>query len=299
MFSGFPLIHNLGLLAVDMEAKGLVDELEWFSNSFIVAILVSLLVIFVCRSAASSKKKVPGRLTNAFEALVDSLYNGLEQIVGRHMIAKCFPLLATLFIFILIANWFGLVPGVGTIGFGEERGPLLGLEQVAMPLLRPPNADLNMTLAMATVFFAMWMWWVFRELGVFGTIGHIFGPKGGLKGLMAIGLLPIFIFVGLIEVVSILFRPVSLSLRLYGNIFAGENLLHAMLFLGDDLPVPFNYIGSVVFPLPFYFMELLIGLLQALVFTLLCAVYIQLSTSHEEDESHGHGHGHAEEGAAH
>ncbi len=292
MFSGFTPLLSSPPLAVTMGAEGLLNELEWLTNSTLVAVIVAAFVLFVCRTAAASRSRVPTGLSNAFETLVEALYNGTEQIVGRHMVAKCFPLLATLFLFILFANWFGLVPGVGTIGFGDVTGPLLGIEYVELPLLRPATADLNMTLAMAMVFFALWFWWAFRELGVGGLIVHTFGPKGGVKGAMALGLLPIFIFVGLIEVISIAFRPVSLSLRLYGNVFAGENLLHAMLFLGDGLPAPFNYIGAVLFPLPFYFLELLIGLLQALVFTLLCAVYIQLVTAHDEEENPGHGHKH-------
>jgi len=305
MFTENP-ISSLGLLgAVAMEARSILEGFDWLSNSLFVAVIVSVLVLFVCRTAAANRSRVPTGLSNAFEALVEALYTGMEQIVGRHMVAKVFPLLGTLFIFILFANWFALLPGVGTMGFLPVRDEW-GIKDFEVPLFRPATADLNMTLAMATVFFALWLVWTLRELGVFGFIHHTFGPKGGVKGGMALGLLPIFLFVGLIEVVSILFRPISLSLRLYGNVFAGENLLHAMLFLGDKLPWPLNYVGSVLFPLPFYFLELLIGLLQALVFTLLCAVYIQLATSHDEEEGqshhgrHGHGHhGHATGDAAH
>jgi F-type H+-transporting ATPase subunit a len=105
---------------------------------------------------------------------------------------------------------------------------------------------------------------------------------------MAMLLAPIFFFVGIIEIVSIGFRPVSLSLRLFGNIFAGENLLITMITLGKTLGVPgwLSAIISVIVPIPFYFLELLVGLLQAMVFVLLCAVYIQLSTTHDEEEAH-------------
>lgn len=105
---------------------------------------------------------------------------------------------------------------------------------------------------------------------------------------MALVLVPIFLFVGVIEVISMAFRPVSLSLRLFGNVFAGETLLTSMITLGKQLQLPdwMSYIMSVTIPLPFYFLELLVGLLQAAVFMLLCAVYIQLSTSHDEEGSH-------------
>jgi F-type H+-transporting ATPase subunit a len=201
------------------------------------------------------------------------------------MIGRTFPLLATIFIYILTANWFGLLPGVGTIGFGEKSGPL-ALTEVTHPLLRPASADLNMTLAIASLFMCMWIYWTFTVTGPIQFLKHTFGPKGGVSGILKIVLIPIFLFVGIIEVISIGFRLVSLSMRLYGNIFAGENLLHAMSTLGDKLPLPIAYLSSIILPLPFYFLELLVGLIQAFVFMLLCAVYIQLSTTPEEEEAH-------------
>jgi F-type H+-transporting ATPase subunit a len=204
------------------------------------------------------------------------------------MIARTFALLATIFIYILTANYFGLLPGVGTIGFGEKSGPL-ALTEVTRPLLRPASADLNMTLAIAALFMCLWIYWTCVVTGPIQFFKHTFGPKGGLTGFLRLVLIPVFIFVGVIEVISIAFRLVSLSMRLYGNIFAGENLLHAMSTLGDKLPLPVAYLSSIVLPLPFYFLELLVGLIQAFVFMLLCAVYIQLSTTHEEEEgAHEH-----------
>jgi F-type H+-transporting ATPase subunit a len=204
------------------------------------------------------------------------------------MIARTFALLATIFIYILTSNWFGLLPGVGTIGFGEKSGPL-ALSEVTSPLLRSASADLNMTLAIAGLFMVMWLYWTFKVTGPIQFIKHTFGPKGGLTGFLKFALIPVFAFVGVVELISIAFRLVSLSMRLYGNVFAGENLLHAMSTLGDKLPLPIAYLSSIVLPLPFYFLELPVGLIQAFVFMLLCAVYIQLSTTHdEEDTAHAH-----------
>src|SRR5690606_34679528 len=127
--------------------------------------------------------------------------------------------------------------------------------------------------------------------GFMGLVHHTFGPKGGLEGFLKNLLMPIFLFVGFIEVISIVVRPLTLSLRLYGNVYAGESLLHAMGSLGDTFgmgPV-LKFISSVVFQLPFYFLEILVGILQGMVFAMLNAVYIKLSTSH--DEEHGEGHG--------
>jgi F-type H+-transporting ATPase subunit a len=263
-----------------------VAYFEWLTNSMLVAVIVVGVVLWWARKATQTMELIPGATQNSFEAVVEFLYDMLEGIVGKHMVARAFSLLATLFIFILFANWFGLIPGVGSIGWGHEV-PGHGFE-VQVPLLRPTTADLNMTLGMALVAFCLWLYWTISEVGVWGFLVHTFGPKGGLKGAMKLIFAVIFLFVGVIEVVSILVRPVSLSLRLFGNVFAGETLLASMITLGDTLGFPriVTYIMSLIVPVPFYFLELLVGLLQALVFTLLCAVYIQLSTTHDEEEEH-------------
>ena len=259
--------------------------IDWLSNSIFVSAFVALFIIWFARKATKNMTVVPGPTQNFFEAVVQGLYDTIEGIVGHHMVARVFSLLATLFIFIIVSNWFALLPGVGSIGWGKETPE--GFE-VITPLLRPTTADLNMTLAMATVFMIFWLYWSLSEVGVKNFLNHLFGVKGGLTGAMALVLIPVFLFVGVIEVVSIAFRPVSLSLRLFGNVFAGENLLGTMIALGKSLNLPewVAYPMSVVVPIPFYGLELLVGFLQAAVFMLLCAVYIQLSTSHDEEEGH-------------
>ena len=262
--------------------------IDWLSNSVFVSAFVATFIIWFARKATKHLSVVPGPTQNFCEAVVQGLYDMIEGIVGKHMVARVFSLLATLFIFIIVSNWFGLLPGVGSIGWGELGGAFRNVPDMTAPLLRPTTADLNMTLAMSTIFMGFWLYWSITEVGVGNFLNHIFGVKGGLKGFIAVALIPIFLFVGLIEVVSMAFRPVSLSLRLFGNVFAGENLLGTMITLGDKLNLPswVGYILSVTIPLPFYFLEILVGLLQAAVFMLLCAVYIQLSTSHEEGAEH-------------
>ncbi|MCX7712243.1 MAG: F0F1 ATP synthase subunit A [Chthoniobacterales bacterium] len=257
---------------------------NWITNSIFVSALVVVFVVWFSRSATRQMEVVPGTRQNLFESIVESLYSTIEGIVGRRMVALSFPLLASIFFFILFSNWFSLLPGVGSIGWGE-RIAFITVPNVQVPLLRPATADLNLTLGIATFFMAFWLIVTIRELGFIGFLEHLFGVKGGFKGLFALLLLPIFFFVGVIEVISIIFRPVSLSLRLFGNIFAGENLLSYMITLGKQLGLPeaISYLMSILVPIPFYFLELLIGFLQAVVFTLLCAVYIQLSTSHDDD----------------
>lgn len=269
---------------------------KWLSNSVFIGIIVLLLILWWTRRATREIALVPTKPggQNMAEGIIEMLYSTLVGIVGPHMIARVFPLLATFFLFILASNWFSLLPGVGTIGFTTHRGPFLSAEHLDTPLLRAGNADLNMTLGMALLFMIFWLYWTLSELGFMGFIKHTFGVKGGLKGAMALLLAPLFIFVGVIEIISIAFRPVSLSLRLFGNVYAGETLLHTMADLGNVLGLPkaVAFIMSIFIPIPFYFLELLVGILQALVFTLLCAVYIQLSTTHEEghddDKAHAH-----------
>jgi F-type H+-transporting ATPase subunit a len=227
---------------------------------------------------------IPHKAQNLFEFIVEFLYGQVESIVGVKQAKLAFPLLGTLFIYILVSNWFGLLPGVGTIGWGEAVGPL-SVKEAHDPLLRPPTSDLNATLALSLTSFAVWIYLTLKEHGVWGFLVHTFGPKGGLKGVMGLVVAAVFLFVGVIEIVSIVLRPMTLSVRLYGNIFAGESVLHTLSGLLDGMGGFWGFIGAVLIPFPFYFMELLVGLLQAIVFTLLCSVYIQLSTTHDD---HGH-----------
>ena len=283
MLTFFPIAEG-----VSIKAEALTDSVGWLTNSIVVTVIVTCIILFFARRATANMKLVPDAGgQNIFEALVEGLYEMLEGIVGKHMITRTFSLLATIFIFILASNWFGLLPGVGTIGFGKITGPLRSIGELDHPLLRPVNADLNMTLGMAAVFMVCWVYWTLTETGPVQFLKHTFLPKGGVTGVLKWIMVPIFMFVGVIELISIAFRPVSLSLRLFGNIFAGENLMHAMSSMGDSLPTPFALALSVILPLPFYFLEILVGLIQAIVFMLLCAVYIQLSTTHDEEE-HAH-----------
>ena len=260
---------------------------QFITNSTIVALIVLGLILFAAKKATANMGLVPHKWQNFVEFVVEFLYGQVESVVGKKMAPRAFPLLGTLFIFILVTNWFGLLPGVGTIGWGEATGPL-SLKEVHDPLLRPATADLNMTLAMALIFFVFWIYWTISEVGVWGFLVHTFGPKGGLKGLMGAVMVVIFFAVGLIELFSILLRNITLPMRLYGNIFAGENVLHTIGGMLDGKGALVSFLGSVALPLPFYFMELLVGLLQAMVFTLLCAVYISLSTAHDESHAEEH-----------
>ena len=243
------------------------------TNSMITSWIISLTIILVIRLLVGKTSLVPSKGQIFVESIVGGLRNVVEPIVGRKLFFPSFWLLSGLFIFILIQNWSGLLPGVGSVGYYDETGKYTSL-------IRPGNADLNMTLALAAVANLAWLYFIFKYEGLKSIVVHIFGNKADKNevGIYTfIGLIPIFFAVGVIEVISIMFRPVSLSFRLFGNVYGGESLLHKMFTI-----VPgFEWIV----PVPFYFMEILIGLVQALVFMLLIAVFIGLMCNHG-DEHH-------------
>jgi F-type H+-transporting ATPase subunit a len=245
------------------------------TNSMVVTWIVAALIIICAQLATRKITPVPKGLQNFWEWLVESLHNFLEGMIGRDLVKKTFWFFATIFIFILALNWFGLLPGVGTIGWGHYQAN--GAFKIDRPLFRGANANLNLTFAMASVFFVCWMIWAVQANGFGGVIKHIFGPKGDTKGLLKVLMIFIFFIVGWLEVVSILFRPISLSFRLFGNIYAGETMLEAMSHVVPSL--------AWLIPIPFYFLELLVGFVQALVFMLLTAVFTLLIAQHEP----GHG----------
>ncbi len=249
------------------------------TNSMVVSWIAALGLIVFARSATRRMERVPGGAQNFWEWLVESLYGFLEGIIGEKLVRRTFWFFATVFIFILFTNWVGLIPGVGTIGWGHQTDHGFKIDQ---PLFRGANADLNLTLAMALVFFACWIVWAMRETGPVGFLKELFAPKGESAGFLKVLMVVVFFAAGCLEVISILFRPVSLSFRLYGNIFAGENMLETMAKL-----VPgFGWL----LPIPFYFLELLVGLVQAMVFMLLTAVFTLLICQHEEHEPAGVAH---------
>jgi F-type H+-transporting ATPase subunit a len=214
-------------------------------------------------------------LTGTIEALVTFLHGFLSEIMGARLASKTFWLLGSFFIFILIANWLGLFPGIGSIGWGHETENMF---RVTQPLFRGVNADLNTTLALGALFFLFWIIWAWKEKGPVGMLKHIFGVQGDMKGIMYAVMAVVFLAAGFLEIISILIRPFSMALRLYGNIFAGEVMLETMLHRVPAL--------GWLLPIPFYMMEVLVGLVQALVFTLLSAVFTMLICGHDSTEEH-------------
>jgi F-type H+-transporting ATPase subunit a len=245
------------------------------TNSILTTWILAIIIIVAVRIMVGTPGIVPSRGQALVENLASGLRDTLEPIVGKKMIGKVFPTLCGFFVFILLMNWSGLLPGVGTIKYQ------LGGDWVEA--IRPATSDLNTTLALSVFSFVAWTYFVLRYAGLKVLIFDLFGNKADRKEIgfpMWILLSFIFLGVGGIEVVSIAFRLISLSFRLYGNVFGGENLIHS---LGGLAPYVVPALAALL--------EVLVGLIQAFVFTLLSAVYIGLICNHDgghADEHHAH-----------
>lgn len=224
------------------------------SNALITTWLVMGILIVLSYLATRSMQIVPGGAQSIAEILIGGLYDFFRSVTGKY-VSAVFPLVGSLFLFILTANWVGLLPGVGTVGFyhGEEF----------TPLLRGATADLNTTVALAIVAVLAIQYFGFKTAGLRYSSRFLNFSS------------PIYFVLGLLEIVSEVSKVVSFAFRLFGNIFAGEVLLAVMAFL-----MPF------IVPLPFITMELFVGFIQALVFSMLTAVFLTVAVSHGEHEAH-------------
>lgn len=243
--------------------------------------IISAVIIIIARILLRGGAKiVPTRGQAFIECLITGLQSLIKPIVGEKTFRHIFPLLIGFFIFILIHNWSGLLPGVGSVAIITDGSPRF--------LVRPANSDLNTTLALALFSMFAWAYYTIRYSGIGAVYHEVFGNKANKSDMgrvMYTFLFFIFLAVGLIECLSILFRVVSLSFRLYGNVFGGENLLHYMTGFSEALQQysVVRYLACLL-PLPFYLLEFLVGLIQATVFTLLVSVYVGLISNHEEEQ---------------
>jgi F-type H+-transporting ATPase subunit a len=248
------------------------------TNSMVVSWCAALVVIALAQYATRKIALVPDKPQNFAETLVETLATTLEPILGYDGMRKTFWFFASIFIFIVSCNLFSLLPIVGSVGHGE--GDAWYNLEITRPWLRGANADVNMTAAMAITFFVLWFFWSLQAQGVGGFIKHIFGSKAPLGGIAGFLIAIIFVFVGLIEVVSIMFRPVSLTFRLFGNIYGGESMLEALIQLSPHF--------AWLILIPFYCFELLVAVVQAMVFCLLTAAFTGMMIKHEEGPGERH-----------
>jgi F-type H+-transporting ATPase subunit a len=214
--------------------------------------------------------KAPKGILNLFENALEFLYQYFDTVTGdRKRTIQFLPLVGTLFFFILVSNWVGLLPGIGSIGrYLVHHG-----EVVLIPLFRPANTDLNMTIAMAVIavitshVLGIIMIGVFKYANKFIKLGDLWHALQSMKPMNILTAVIEF-FVGLLEIVSEVAKLLSLSLRLFGNIFAGEVLLTVLAGL-----LPF------ILPLPFLALEIIVGIVQATVFSMLTLVYLSVATT--------------------
>ncbi|HSW89663.1 MAG TPA: F0F1 ATP synthase subunit A [Patescibacteria group bacterium] len=232
------------------------------SNSIFTSLVVSVLLVILALTvhAKLKAKGKPSRFQAMMEMIIESLYNLTLDITGsRQKTALFFPLIATFFLFILFNNWFGLLPGVGAIGFREIKE---GVSEF-VPYMRAGTADLNTTIALALVSVVVTQYFGLSALGL-SYLKKYFNFSN-----------PMNAFVGILEFILELAKVMSFGFRLFGNVFAGEVLLAVMTFL-----VP------VIIPMPFYGLELFVGVIQALVFAMLSLVFFNLATVGHGGEEH-------------
>lgn len=224
------------------------------TNSLLATWIVMAFLIGFSVLATRKLSLMPSSLQVITEAVVGGIYDFFTSVVGTR-IKQFFPLIATYFLFIMFLNWFGLLPGFSTIGFfhGEKF----------IPLLRAGTADLNMTIALAVSSIVAVQYFGFKTLGI-----HYGSRFVNFKD-------PIYFFLGILELMSQFSTILAFAFRLFGNVFAGEVLLAVMAFL-----MPF------IVPLPFLGMELFVGFIQALVFSMLTAVFLVIAVTHGEEEHH-------------
>ena len=217
------------------------------TNTLITTWFSMVVIIGLVYASTRTISLVPGRPQAVIEIVLDWIYGLGEGLSDPVRARKFFSIVATFFIFILFANYLGLLPGVGTIGFYQVHGQ----EEVWVPLIRPMNTDLNATLALALISVTMTHYYAISILGFGAYLGKFFSLN------------PVFLFVGLLEIIAEFTKLISLSFRLFGNIFAGEALL-----------VTISSLFAFILPLPFMALELLVGFVQAMIFMMLTLVFM-------------------------
>lgn len=222
------------------------------TNSFLDTVLVDAILIGLIIAVNKKMSLIPGMFQNFVEMVMETLYNLTESVASERTM-KIFPYFATFFIFILIANWTGLIPGFSSVGFYEDHK--------LIPIFRAATSDFNVTFGLALVSAAATHIMSLRTIGIKGYLSRYFSIN------------PIYLFVGFLEIISEITKVISLSFRLFGNIFAGEVVLATV-----------STIFAFIFPLPFLMLEVIVGLIQALVFSMLTMAFMSiLTTPHHEE----------------
>ncbi len=263
--------HEATLYAEPVFEVGSFQVTNSLINSWVVVILLVIFSVVLRKKIA----RIPKGIQNAFEIVIEGALNMADQVTGdRAKSKRIFPFVFAIFIFILLNNWLGLLPGIGSIGFIEESAG----HSAFIPYFRGGTADLNTTLALALFavigsnFFGILSVGVFRHFNKFVNVGVLAQIPGKIrKDPTVIFINPIKFFVGIIEIIGEVAKIASLSFRLFGNIFAGEVLLSSIAV-----------IFAFGLPIPFIFLEVIVGIIQALIFAMLMLVYFTIASTAEE-----------------
>lgn len=229
------------------------------TNTVLNTLFVDSVIIGSILALKNKIKEIPGVFQNIIEMLLETFYSFVESVAGKNT-QKIFPYVVSFFIFILISNWSGLLPGVGTIGFwetGEHH------EKHLVPLIRNATSDLNVTFALALISLVATHMLGIKTVGIKDYLSRYFSWN------------PINMYVGLLEIVSEITKVISLSFRLFGNIYAGEFVL-----------ITISSLFAFGFPVPFLLLEIIVGLVQALVFSLLTMVFMSMIMTSHNVEAH-------------
>lgn len=309
--AGFAFRGPLGHIQLPAEK---VFTLSGFpiTNTIIAAWLSIIVLLVVSYLGTRRMELVPRGMQNFVEVVAEMLLGLVENVAGKHHGRRFFPVVSTIFLFIVVSNWMGLLPGYGTIGIvepsehgnvfntvhiggleiallmpgegSEKEGPheAKGIEGILMPFLRSANTDINTPLALALMSAIFVEYWGISTLGFLSYVSKFINLRQLLRGKLFIGFVDLY--VGILELVSEFIRIVSFTFRLFGNILAGEILLVVMVFL-----VPW------VAVLPFYGLELFVGLIQAFIFAMLTLVFATMAVAGHGSEGHAES-GHSNEG---
>ncbi|MDO8496688.1 MAG: F0F1 ATP synthase subunit A [bacterium] len=239
-----------------------------FTNSYLLSLIVVGIFVSLGFWFRKNLMMIPGKLQSLLEVFMEEVLKMMDTILGsRHQSERYFPIIATIFLFVMLSNWLGLLPGTGSLGLTHEiyhhglPGQAGEHRSVLIPLLRAPTSDLNFTIALAVIAVFSVNLLGAMAVGMRTHAGKFFNFKN-----------PIYTFVGILELVSEFVKIISFSFRLFGNVFAGEVLL-----------IIIGFLGPYFLPLPFLFLEVFVGFIQAFIFAMLTLVFIGMSVSHHEE----------------
>jgi len=243
-----------GVTEISIRAEEIFRIGHWpITNALLLAVVSLAVLTLIALFIRSGLRAVPGKLQSMFELFLEEALTLMDSLLGaRRLSEKYFPLVATIFLLVLTSNWLGLLPGVGSIGIHPAAGGEHGSEGGLVPLFRAPAADLNFTLILALVSVL--------ATNILGVAAIGFGRHFAKFFTVAN---PILSFAGILEFIAEFVKIISFSFRLFGNVFAGEVLLIIIVFL-----VPY------IIPLPFLFLEIFVGFVQAVIFSMLTLVFI-------------------------